>query len=168
MKTIRTLLIIAVVGALCFAGGYGMLSQTLLKRHQAELAQQKSAWDAEKAGLEAALQRARSHSSPVATATPAQVVQVTNHASPAEILERLKTMRAPANQPRSARLLVHQFESLIECGPAAVPAIHEFLARNEDIEYEAGIGRGFRGGKVPTAFPVPPSLRLGLLEALKT
>ena len=35
MKTIKTLLIIAVVGALCFAGGYGMISQTLLKRHQA-------------------------------------------------------------------------------------------------------------------------------------
>jgi hypothetical protein len=168
MKTIKTLLIIAVVGALGFVGGHEMMSQALLQRHQGELARQQAAWDAEKAEIEAALQRARSQSAVIPTAVPAQVVQVTNHLSPAEILERLKTMRAPANQPRSARLLVHQFENLIEAGPTAVPAIREFLARNEDIEYEAGIGKGFRGGKVPTAFPVPPSLRLGLLEALKT
>ncbi len=96
------------------------------------------------------------------------VVEVAKTASPEEIMERLKKMKITTDQPRGARLLGHEFENLIACGPAALPAIRDFLAGNVDIDYDlAGFAKTARGGRLPTEFIVPPSLRLGLFEVLK-
>jgi hypothetical protein len=76
-------------------------------------------------------------------------------------------LRAGTNSIRGVRVVLHQFESLIDLGPAALPAIRQFLAQNLDVDYEAGNRRGFREGRIPTEFNVPPSLRLGLLEVVK-
>jgi hypothetical protein len=159
------LLLMVLAGALGFACAYGLMRQPP-KREQSSFAEQQAAWLAEKSELETALANARGHTITLPGAT--RIVEVTNKISPEEILERLKRMKVASNQPRSTRLLIHQFENLIEAGPAALPVIRDFLALNQDIDYDAGpSGKGGRGGKLPSEFNVPPSLRLGLFEALK-
>jgi len=65
------------------------------------------------------------------------------------------------------RQAIYWLEDLISAGPAALPAIGEFLARNEDIDFGAlNAGKGGRGD-VPIDFVVPPSLRFGLLDVVK-
>ena len=71
-------------------------------------------------------------------------------------------MRATADSPRSVRLVIHEFENLIECGQPALPVIQQFLAQNIDVDYEVVSRRHFEGGKMPTEFQLPPSLRFGL------
>ena len=139
-----------------------------LAEQKLELAKRQAAWDAEKAEMEIALEEARNRPKTIsAIEGPERVVQVTNQISPTQTLERLQTMRASTNSPRNARLIVHQFESLIEAGPGALPAIRQFLAQNVETEYESNARRGFRDGKIPTEFNFPPSLRLGLFETVK-
>jgi hypothetical protein len=162
MKT-SNLLLIVFAAALGFACAYGMMRQSL-KRQEASFAEQQTAWLTEKSELESAL--AQSKGRTVRLPGETRVVEVTNEISPEQILERLKRMRVVPNQPRSSRLLVHQFESLIETGPAALPVIRDFLALNQDVDYDTGLKTG-RGGKLPSEFNVPPSLRLGLFEVLK-
>ena len=167
MRATKALLAVVIATSLGFAVGYAMLSR-LLERQKAEWASRQAAWQTQKEELETALASAR-NSSPVmpAPALPGRIVQVTNRVSAAEILERLKTLRAGTNSSRGVRVVLHQFESLLELGPAALPAVRQFLAQNLDIDYDAGSWRGFRGGEIPTEFSVPPSLRLGLFEVVK-
>lgn len=161
----KPLLLVVVAGGLGFACAYGLLHQSL-KQQQDDFTKQQAAWQSEKSELEAALAGAKGRVTTLPGAT--RVVEIAKKVSPAEILERLKTMKVVADQPRTSRLLVHQFENLIETGPAALPVIREFLARNEDVDYETNsLNRNARGGKMPTEFNVPPSLRLGLFEVLK-
>jgi hypothetical protein len=98
-------------------------------------------------------------------AGPAQVVEVNKAPSPEAIIEQLVAMKASADNARSTRRLVHAFESLIDAGPAAIPAIRAFLARNQDVEYEGMRTR--RDGTITMEFAMPLSLRMGLLEATK-
>jgi hypothetical protein len=150
----------AIVGGLGFAAGYAMVQHSL-KRQQA-------AWQIEKSKLESDLTKNQGQPPAIETVmAPGQIIQVTNAISPEEILARLMTMKASQNDPRSVRLLVHQFESLVDCGQSALPAIQKFLAQNQDVEYDVGFGRGGRNGDVPLEFSAPPSLRLGLLETVK-
>ena len=159
------LLLIFIAASLGFACAYGLLNQSL-KQQQDSFAKQQAAWQSEKAELEAALASASGRTVTLPGAT--KVVEVAKKVSPGEILDQLKAMKIVADQPRSSRLLVHQFENLIECGAAALPVIREFLAGNVDIDYDtAAFARGARGGRLSTVFNVPPSLRLGLFEALK-
>jgi hypothetical protein len=60
-------------------------------------------------------------------------------------------------------------EELVQAGPAALPAIREFLARNEDIELDlSGIqGRAARNSKLPGDFVLPPSVRMGLFDVVR-
>ena len=95
-------------------------------------------------------------------------VEVAQKKSPTEILARLKAMKIVADQPRSARLLGHELENLIACDVAALPVINDFLVSKADVDYDlAGFIKNVRNGKVPTEFNTPPSLRLGLFEAVK-
>jgi hypothetical protein len=160
MKAAKILLFTVIVGGAGFAAGYAIV--------HGSLKQQQMAWQTDKATLEDELARAKNQSPVVKTVTtPGQIIQVTNKISPEEILERLKVMKADAGDARSVRLLIHQFENLVDVGPSALPAIQKFLADNQDIEYDAGFLRGSRNGNIPTEFNVPPSLRLGLLEAVR-
>ena len=156
---------ILVAGALGFACAYGLFQQSL-KQHLENFTQKKAAWQTEKAELEAEITTAKGHTTTIRGET--KIVEVAKKVSPEEILERLKAMKVAAAEPRSSRLLVHQFEALVETGPAALPVIRDFLARNEDVDYDvASLARNARNGKLPLDFNVPPSLRLGLFEALK-
>jgi hypothetical protein len=160
MKVKGIVLTIAIAGGIGFAAAYAMVGHSFAKRE--------AAWQADRDRLENALAAAQGVPVTVKTlAGPAQIIQVTNIVSPEEIVERLMTMKAATGDPRSVRLLLHQFESLIAAGPAALPAIRNFLQRNQDAEYDVGFVRGGRDGNIPLEFSVPPSLRLGLLEAAK-
>ncbi len=110
-----------------------------------------------------------------------------------EIIEELIQFKPAAEKSRNAstRRLIHRFESLNDMGPAALPAIEAFLAKNKDVEFqreggpsnEGDRGRdrgGDRGGPPPWAAMFggasrmpdadslyPASLRLGLFEVAR-
>lgn len=161
MKTFLAMVVSLVIGA---AVATMVANQRQASRYAAQAAQLQAAWEAEKAQFEAALEEARGQGREPAPAPPARILTVTNRVSPAEILARLQTLRTATNSARSARLVIHEFERLIEAGPAALPAIREFLRQNVDVDYDAA---SRRRGRMPTEFNLPPTLRLGLFEAAK-
>jgi hypothetical protein len=67
------------------------------------------------------------------------------------------------------REALYWMEELVQAGPAALPAIREFLARNEDIELDtSGLqSRVVRDAKLPGDFVLPPSLRMGLFDVVR-
>jgi hypothetical protein len=146
------------------------ISHRLNSRHAEELAARQAAWQQEKADLEAALENARAlrPDRAVPAVVPAPVPVKPLKLSPAELVARLRILRIPPGpgQSRAARLAIRDFEELIAAGPAALPAIREFLARNEDIDFATGQARGGRGS-VPDDFVLPPSLRFGFFDVVK-
>ena len=88
--------------------------------------------------------------------------------TPADALARITTLKIAANEPQSVRRLLVELERLRELGPAALPALRAFLASGQDADYNTGFSKiGFKDGKVPADFAMPPSLRLALLEVVK-
>ena len=174
MKTLVAILIAAGLGV-AVAAVVVTRQQTALRSAQAaESAQREAALAAEKAGLEKALAAARRRpAAPVEAAapTPAPVVELAKAFPPTECIQRLVALKVSPGpgQAQTMRQVVHELESLIAAGPLALPAIKEFLARNEDIDYEPAAG-GKRSSFDPrngTEFVTPPSLRFGLLDALR-
>ena len=105
-----------------------------------------------------------------------------------EIIDELMNVKLTTENRRAAeRRVQFLFESLIQQGDAAVPHIRAFLNKMEDVEFtvqrsedeEEGRGRGrsrgndwserlrgrTRGSSLD--FEKPPSLRIGLMDALK-
>jgi hypothetical protein len=165
MKNTIAILMALVVG---FVMANLLVSARLREAHRAELSRAEAEWQAEKAELESRIQRANGAQKagrPVNVLPEA--VRVTNAVSAAEILERLRSLRAGTNSPRNVRLIIHEFESLAELAAAALPGIREFLGQNVDVDYDGASRRDFRDGRMPTEFAFPPSLRLGLLEIAK-
>ncbi|HKS38534.1 MAG TPA: hypothetical protein VJW76_15175 [Verrucomicrobiae bacterium] len=165
----RTLLFLAAV-AIGGAATAFFVSNQLNSRHTAELAVQQAAWQQEKAKLQAALENAQaSERLGMAIVAPAPAAANPPKLKPAELIARLRALKPTSGpgQSRVVRQAIHDFEELIDAGPAALPAIREFLARNEEIDFASpGQGRG-GGGKVPDDFVLPPSLRFGLFDVLK-
>ena len=160
MKLRGIILTIVVAGGIGFAAGFAIVQQSF-KSHEA-------AWLIEKSKLQNDLAMVQGRPAEIKTvAGVTETIQVTNKISPEEILARLVAMKASQNDPRSVRLLIYEFESLIDAGQPALPAIGKFLAQNQDVEYDIGFVRGGRDGNISMEFSVPPSLRLGLLEATK-
>lgn len=176
MKTVLAVLIALAVG---FGLGYFLHS-----RRTAESAAQSSAsestWAAEKAALEQQLAEARRRSPEVRTVTKTHAV--TNKLSAPEILQRLIKLNPETSDDsrnRTLRQVVHHLQLLADLGPEALPAIRDFLKANKDLDYSSDVlnaagERVSRSGtaswtarlNAPTDFLVPPSLRLGLLDAL--
>ena len=165
--------LLAVLGAgLLLAGGAWLAGRHCSARHARELARQQEAWAAEKAGLEAAIEQARAEAARVdmraaaATAPPVSARRL----SPAEIIERLRSLGA-SGAVSAARLreAVYWLEDLARIGPAALPAVREFLARNEEIEFDTSWfqGRAGRDWKWPAEQVAPVSLRLGLFDVVR-
>ena len=171
MKTLLPVIVAAGLGA---AVASLWVAKSLATRHAARLAEQQAVWQAEKAALEAALDEANSRA-PVAskpsaprTAPAPAVPATTAKSSPADIVAKLQGWGRARPDTRAARQVIVLLEELIAAGPAALPAIREFLARNEDIDFSLfGQGRGGRSANVPNEFILPPSLRFGLLDVVK-
>lgn len=151
----------------------------LVSRHRAvrqasELATQRAAWEAERAELEAALAIANNHPNerPVLTAP---VIVNAPKATPRkptaqEILEKLKAVRVSpgSGQSTAARQAIVLFNELAQLGPDALPAIRQFLALNQDVDYDASLGgKAPRDVKSLTDLVLPASLRLGLFDVVR-
>ena len=172
MKKIFLIAIVAAGAGIAVASL--VVSRRLEARHASQLAERQAAWMAEKALLEAALQEAKGRPRLVTVpgpAAPSPVVSPSPGArlSPGELVAKLRSLKlTPATQARTLRQALYWLEELAAAGPAALPAIREFLARNEDLDLESatGQGKGMRGG-VPSQFVIPPSLRFGLLDVVR-
>ena len=169
MKKMLAVILGAAIG---FAAASWIVSNRLNVWHAAQLAERQGAWQAEKAALEAALEKSRTHAPVIrvpGAAGPAAAPTAPLKLSPAEIVSKLVALKSePANQPRMMRQAIYWLEELIAAGPPALPAIREFLGRNQDLQ----IGplsqvKGVRVGAAANDFVVPPSLRFGLFDATK-
>lgn len=165
------LLLAAVIGATATAA---WISAQWQARHAAELAAQEAAWQQERAALEAAWREAQATSAhrtvaeaaPTANISPARALPLT----PEEIVARLRDFKRPGTHPsRALRQVIHDLEELITAGPAALPAIRQFLLRNEDLDFDFAANAGGKGqrGTVPNEFVVPPSLRFALFDVVR-
>ncbi len=167
----KKLLITGVSCAFAFCAAYIIASRQTTARHAAELAQQQSAWQAEKAALESALDEARNRPQVAALVPPpsaASIVTVQVKTSPQDLIARLRNAKFTpgAGQIRVMRQVIHDFDELIAAGPAALPVIRDYLSKNEDVEFNTSTNsRGYRD--VPLEFLVPPSLRFGLFDVVK-
>ncbi len=178
MKTALSILVSLAVGA-AVTGVVVSRQQTAARAVEAtEFAKREAELSAEKTRLERALASAKARSVTVETpapATPAQVIEVAQGPAPREALERLKLLRvAPGpTQLRSMRQLIGELETLTSAGKLSLPVIREFLARNQDIDYNtsaagsAWIWRPSFDPRNGTEFLVPPSLRLGLFDVVR-
>lgn len=161
------------VAGLAFAAGAILVSHQQAGRHARELEFQRAAWDAEKAELEARVEEARARGARVAAEVP-RVERVPLAASPAgpspeELLKRLAALKpAPgAGQGQVLRQALALFEQLRQAGPAALPAVRQFLASGQDVAYDAAGGKGRRDVKALTEAMAPPSLRFGLFDVVR-
>lgn len=163
---------------LVVATAFSLASVIVSKRqatlYAARLAEQQARWQSEKALLEAALEnaidQARRAPTPVVVPSPAPAVAPAR-LSPKEIIARLQALRvAPGSSSAPVlRQVVYWLEELMQTGPAALPAIREFLARYEDVELDTSQlqSRAARE-RLPLEFALPPSLRIGLFGVLRS
>lgn len=172
----KALLAALLVGGVLLAAAVSFVANREAVRHQAAQAHAQAQWMEQKAQLEAALKKAKGRTvvveSPAPTAAVPAVVTVTTKPDPDAIITRLLAFKSATpgqGQPpnRQLKRVLHEFESLVDAGEAALPAIRAFLARNEDVELQGGTLKGSREGNVPTDFLLPPSLRLGLFDTLR-
>jgi hypothetical protein len=163
-------MVFVVVVALAAATAYFAALKQSNARYAEELATRENAWQQEKAELESALAEAKAAArlnhaplAPATVPTPAATADLAAaKATPAEIIARLRTLKPGPGQTSLRRQIIHDIEELITAGPVALPAIREFLARNEDVDFDS-----IAKGGVPNEFLMPPSLRFGLFEAAK-
>lgn len=166
----KTPLVVGLVAALAIAApltGW-LVHRQMQTAHESELAAQQAAWEQERAAHAAALKAAKSRkATPVVTS-----VAPVNAAGPgaAEIITALRALQSGEGSPtRRGRAAIHHCERLIALGAAALPAIAEFFARDEDVNFDlSGNNRtkGFRAD-VTDEFLVPPSLRFALLDVVR-
>jgi hypothetical protein len=164
MKTALLLVVAAGVG---FAAGAFIIAKRDAVRHAVDLAKHQAEWDRDKAALEEALEAARVQR-PAPTAAPAVIPtpQAPGRLTPVEIIAKLQTLKG--GSPRNLRTAVYWLAELAERGPSALPAIREFLARNEDLDLDAAsFAQGKSSREVPLDFALPPSLRFGLFDVLR-
>jgi len=167
MKKIFAVILSAGVG---FAIASWVVSNRLATRHAEQLALQQTAWQSERVVLQSALEEAKARAQTSAlpkVSPPAAAPTAPTKLSPAEIVAKLFALKsAPANQTRAGRQAIYWLEELIAAGPVALPAIRDFLNRNEDIDFApASQGKGGRGTSVD--FILPLSLRFGLFDAAR-
>ncbi|MDB6028568.1 MAG: hypothetical protein JWM68_4791 [Verrucomicrobiales bacterium] len=173
MKTFLTALVALVVG---FGAAFAIVSaqkESALNDQRAKLEAQ---WRAEKEQLEAEMSGKRQ---PGKLKILQKEVVVASHRTPEEILQNLLTLKpVGATRINVIRKIVHELEDLADLKDEAVPSIHSFLTRNEDLDYsekrtdEGDRGNNDRGWRPSrsnpsTEFTLPPSLRIGLFEVLE-
>ncbi len=163
----KTLLIILVAAGAGFAAGYFVVGARPQPAASVIIVQTNAPKKALR--LEVPLRRKMASSTNATLATAPAVV---GGLDPRELLQRLEqTMLRPGpEQSQSIRRVIQLFEDLSDCGPAALPAIRDFLAKNMEFDYEENtdeIRSGWRDGEMTTDFLLPPSLRLGLLRTVQ-
>ncbi len=178
MKTFYVLLL----GALLGVGIAGYVNWSRDRQEAQSRLAELDRWQSEKARLEALLRAARNQPVPAPVEVQVKVTEPGRKRTPQEILAELRTLRISRfGSVARSRKALGLFEELVDAGPAALPAIHGFLARLEEIDYELdaasqpkgpppGKGKGpenDQGALLPTEFIVPPSLRFGLFDVVR-
>lgn len=146
--------------------------QALLDRLQSQWQLERQQWEERIARLEHRRPEQVIITRPPAAA-PASVAE-TPAVTPESILEQLQRLRIGqgADDQETLRTVFRLFDALEQMGPAALPAIQAFLARNLDLELTAadpGLAKG-KGKGPPPGNPrslLPASLRLGLFEVVR-
>jgi hypothetical protein len=163
MKTALLLVLAAGVG---FATGWVIIAKRDAVRHGVAMAEQQAAFNSEKAALEEALDAARARRPSIPAPTPTPSAPAPARPTPAEIIAKLQTFKG-AN-PRTLREAVYWLTELAQNGPSALPVIREFLARNQDLDWDtASFAQGRTTRDVPLDFALPPSLRFGLFDVVR-
>ena len=160
------LLLVAIVGGIAI--GSVLISRHLRTRHQQQMTEERAVWEAERASLEQALEDTRAWARNVSATplvVPAQQPPAVTRIAPREIVAKLVALKsARANEPRTLREAIYWLEELALRGESALPAIREFLARNEDFDLAAAQNKTAR---TATESILPASLRFGLFEVIK-
>ncbi len=130
-------------------------------------AAQRAAWEAEKAELEAALDKARGRrpqNAPV-PASSAPIVPTATVAMPdaAAMVAQLAALQ-PAGS-RAQRQALALLEQLAQMGAPALPALREFLASAKDVIYEPN-SKGPRDVKLLAEALLPGTLRMALFQVV--
>lgn len=139
MKTI----IAAIAAAALTAGAtFFYVANQKTAAHLAEKKAMEAAWSAEKSRLEEDVRTAKRKSPQIHYQEVTNTVQVAatgggGH-SAEEIINELIDLKPVYGQDfgRTRRRIIHEFESLHDLGVTALPAIQNFLALNQDVEYE--------------------------------
>ncbi len=164
----KTALLLVLAAALGFGASSVIISKRQAAKEAAAFAQERAAWNAEKVELEQELDAARARAAAAASApvaVPAAPAGPTRP-GPAEILGKLQTLRG--GSPRQLREAAYWLAELTQHGPAALPHIREFLARNQDIDLDtATFTQNKLIREVPLEFALPPSLRFGLFDVVR-
>ena len=132
-----------------------------------ELAAQRAAWEAEKAELEAALDKARGRR-PQDASVPVNTTPIVPAATVAMPDAAAMVAQLAALQPtgsRAQRQALALLEQLAQMGPPALPAIREFLASGKDVVYDAN-GKGPRDVKFLAEALLPVTLRMALFQVV--
>lgn len=165
---VKTVLLVILAAGIGVTAGGLIVSERGAKRHAAALAAQHQALNAEIVRLEAALEAANARPAPAPFVIPPNPAPAAlGRLSPAEIMDKLQTLKGSSS--RTLRESVYWLAELAQHGQTALPAIREFLARNEDVDLDAlsAPTRGARDVRVPLDFVLPPSLRFGLFDVLR-
>ena len=179
MKTIVAIVLAAGIG---FAAAYGYV----VHQKDLQLKAQHAQWQSEKDRLAKELADAEKKAGHVETVTVHAPAAAPVKISAQEWLDRLVKIQPGSGAEKIGKLreIVFCLGSLAETGQEAVPVIGAFLTRNEDVNYFStegdnnndrrsrfgggNFGGGSRRGRVELEFTFPPSLRIGLFDALKT
>src|SRR4030095_86862 len=131
--------VLALLLALALGFGAGWLVHT--RPHVQELRRMtvsESDLQNKNAYLEQSLADARKNRPEVRTLIKPVTTTVTNRLAPTEIIEKLTQLNpngGDESRNRILRRIVFHLEMLAELGPAAIPAIHDFLKQNKDVDY---------------------------------
>jgi len=147
-----------------------VVSRQQAARHAREIEAQRAAWEIERADLEAELANARLDR-PITSALPRaeRVIVKTPAPDARELLKRLAELKVTpgAGQNRAIRQVLALLGQLAETGPAAMPALREFLATGQDAAFDVPGGKGARDVKALTAALIPATLRFGLFDVVR-
>ena len=192
----KSFIAIALAALMSFAVAYVFASNRRAAEHAAEMAVVQADWKQQRQRLEEDLRKAKNRTPRVEEVTKEVQVKVAEWRDPQQMIDNLIALKPDreTDMTKRQRRIVHEFESLIDLGPAALPAIERFLKLNQEIElgrppkppsgtmtekqqfdyvrktatrmrYEE-IHRSVKGKLPDGDFSYPPSVRFGLMEVL--
>jgi hypothetical protein len=141
----KRLIVFGLIAGLGFGAGGLVVARQLAVRQARERAAQQAVWEAERAELEAGLEKARARRFVARPASlPAGGAASATRPDPQELLSQLMAAQVSSGpgQGRALRHVLALLGQLAQAGPMALPAIRQYLASGQDAAYEAPGGKG--------------------------
>lgn len=152
--------------------GLGLILAAVFEnnRYSGQLEARRLAWDAEKANLVSAIERAnlRSDGNSRSSTLPARIAPDPTATGPGAqaLLNQLAGLSVSDGESRAIRPVLVLLEQLSRMGPKALPAIRQFLASGADVTYLPSSNKGRRNVKSLVNALVPVSLRTALFDVV--